>query len=113
MAIANKNSTGVKGFSNLDNLRTVAVHSQMATLDALTKMVDLKVIPSFFGEHTFYWGDWHRDETLGPVRAEHISPAATARKLNMLFTEHTDAPVVLPNALRMVWSIVNRFTRTW
>lgn len=49
------------GFSNLDNYRTVSVHSQMATQEHLDRMVTLKIIPSFFGAHTYYWGDWHRD----------------------------------------------------
>jgi predicted amidohydrolase YtcJ len=30
----------------------------------------------------------------------------------MLFTEHTDSPIVLPNAIRMIWSVVNRLTRS-
>jgi predicted amidohydrolase YtcJ len=58
----------------------------MATIENLNRMVDLKIIPSFFGEHTFYWGDWHRDQTLGPDRAAHISPAGTAYNKHMLFT---------------------------
>jgi predicted amidohydrolase YtcJ len=64
-SVPNKKS----GFSNLDNYRTVSLHSQMASQAHLSKMVALKVIPSFFGAHAYYWGDWHRDETLGPERA--------------------------------------------
>lgn len=74
-------------------------------------MIRLKIIPSFFGEHTYYWGDWHRSETIGE-RAEFISPAKSAANLNMLFTEHTDSPIVIPSAMRMLWSVVNRLTRS-
>jgi predicted amidohydrolase YtcJ len=88
VALSKRNSKPITkgGFSNLDNLRTVSIHSQMATIENLNKMMSLKIIPSFFGEHTFYWGDWHRDETIGPERAVHISPAASARSKKMLFT---------------------------
>ena len=76
-------------------------------------MVALKVIPSFFGAHAYYWGDWHREETLGPERAVQISPAASAINRHMLFTQHTDSPVVVPNSMRLLWTVVNRLTRTW
>ena len=61
-------------------------------------MVKNKIIPSFFGEHTYYWGDWHYTSTIGPIRAPKISPSNTARKNGMVFTQHTDSPVVMPNS---------------
>jgi predicted amidohydrolase YtcJ len=30
----------------------------------------------------------------------------------MLFTEHTDSPVVVPNSMRLLWAVVNRLTRS-
>jgi hypothetical protein len=30
----------------------------------------------------------------------------------MIFTQHTDSPVVLPNTIQILWSVVNRLTRS-
>jgi predicted amidohydrolase YtcJ len=72
----------------------------------------LGVFPSFFAEHTFYWGDWHRTETLGPDRAWFISPTAQALKDGVKFSLHSDAPIVPPVAMHVMWSAVNRVTRS-
>jgi predicted amidohydrolase YtcJ len=92
--------------------RTVAIHAQTVRLDQLEKMKQLGIMPSFFGMHTYYWGDWHRDETLGKERAYFISPAATALKKSMIFTQHHDAPVALPNSIMILYSVVNRISRS-
>jgi predicted amidohydrolase YtcJ len=55
-----------------DDRRTVAIHAQTARYDQLDRMKALKIIPSFFAMHTYYWGDWHRDVTLGKERAYRI-----------------------------------------
>src|SRR5262249_21835516 len=75
-------------------------------------MAKLGIIPSFFSMHTYYWGDWHRDETLGKERAYRISPAASALKRKMIFTSHHDAPVALPNSIRILSSCVTRKSRS-
>jgi predicted amidohydrolase YtcJ len=62
--------------------------------------------------HTYYWGDWHRDSVLGPERASRISPAASALKRGMPFTQHHDAPVALPSSIMILFSQVNRVTRS-
>ncbi|MWB95230.1 amidohydrolase family protein [Flavobacterium sp. GA093] len=92
--------------------RPVAIHAQTARFDQLDKMKTLGIMPSFFGMHTYYWGDWHRDEILGKERAYRISPAATALKKGMIFTQHHDAPVALPNSIMILYSVVNRISRS-
>lgn len=92
--------------------RPVIVHSQVTRQDQLAAYRRLGIFPTFFAEHTFYWGDWHRDETLGPDRAAFISPTAAAQKLGIDFSLHTDAPVVPPSAMHVWWSAVNRVTRS-
>jgi predicted amidohydrolase YtcJ len=92
--------------------RSVAIHAQMARLDQLDAMKELGIIPSFFGMHCFYWGDWHRDETLGAARAEKISPANSALRRGMIFTQHHDSPVAQPSAIRVLSSVVTRRTRS-
>jgi predicted amidohydrolase YtcJ len=92
--------------------RPVMIHAQTSRFAQLDSMKILGIIPSFFSMHTFYWGDWHRDETLGPERASRISPAQTAYKKGLIFTEHHDAPVGLPSSLMIMHTAVNRTSRT-
>ena len=49
--------------------RTVMIHAQTVREDQLDQMKELKIIPSYFSTHTFYWGDWHRDSVFGNERA--------------------------------------------
>jgi len=92
--------------------RTVMIHAQAAREDQLDRMRELGVVPSFFSAHPYYWGDWHRDSVLGPVRAARISPARSALARGIPFTIHNDAPVVPPDAARLLWATVNRLTRS-
>jgi len=92
--------------------RSVLIHSQTIRDDQLDQLKALDIIPSFFSLHTLYWGDWHRQQTLGEARAARISPTASALKKQLIFTEHHDAPVVPPNSLMMLDATVNRVTRS-
>jgi hypothetical protein len=92
--------------------RTVMIHSQTVREDQLDAMKDLGIIPSFFTMHTYYWGDWHRDETLGPERAMRISPLKSALDRGMKFTNHHDGPVGMPSSIMILASAVNRTSRT-
>jgi predicted amidohydrolase YtcJ len=92
--------------------RPVAIHAQTTREDQLDRMKDLGIIPSFMTVHTFYWGDWHRDSVLGPERAARISPQKSALDRGMMFTSHNDAPVTLPNSQMILYSQVNRLTRS-
>ena len=92
--------------------RPVMIHAQTVREDQLDAMKELGIIPSFFGMHTYYWGDWHRDSVLGPERASRISPAASALERGIPFTQHHDAPVALPSSIMVLFSQVNRVTRS-
>jgi len=106
-AVANAEAKFGKG-----DRRTVMVHAQTVREDQLDRMAELGIVPSFFSMHTYYWGDWHRDETLGKERAAHISPTGSALRRGMRFTEHHDAPVALPSALVILHTTVNRTSRS-
>jgi hypothetical protein len=92
--------------------RLVLIHGQVLREDQLDAIKELDIFPSLFPSHTFYWGDWHRDVTLGPDRAARISPTQSALQRGIKFSIHNDAPVVRPHALRLLWSAVNRRTRS-
>lgn len=92
--------------------RNVIIHAQTMREDQLDKAKELKLIPSFFSLHTYYWGDWHIHQTLGLQRAQKISPTGSALRKGILFTEHHDAPVIPPNSMMTLDTTVNRVTRS-
>jgi predicted amidohydrolase YtcJ len=92
--------------------RTVLIHGQTVREDQLDAIQELGIFPALFPAHVFYWGDWHRQVTLGPERAARISPMRSVLKRGMKGTIHTDSPVVLPHSTRTMWSAVNRRTRS-
>ena len=92
--------------------RTVMIHAQTVREDQLDQMKKLKIIPSYFSTHTFYWGDWHRDSVFGSERASRISPTKSTLNRGMPFTVHNDAPIVPPDMIRLLWSTTNRLTRS-
>jgi len=92
--------------------RTIAIHNQVVRPEQLEQMRELDIQPTFFANHTYYWGDWHRDVVLGPKRADFISPQASAWKAGLIPTAHNDAPIVPTDMLRLIWSSVNRRTQS-
>jgi predicted amidohydrolase YtcJ len=98
--------------NGLSSKRTVAIHNQVVRREQLDAMKALDIQPSFFANHTWYWGDWHRDVALGPKRADFISPQATAWTIGLRPTAHNDSPVVPPDIMRLIWSSVNRRTQS-
>ena len=92
--------------------RPVMIHGQTTREDQIDLLKTEGIIPSFFVAHTFFWGDWHRDSVLGESRASRISPLKSAEARGMPFTIHNDSPVVPPDMMRLMWSAVNRTTRT-
>ena len=87
-------------------------HCQYVREDQLDKIAELGVTPSFFVGHVYYWGDRHREIFLGPERAAHISPLASAARRGIRFTVHDDTPVTPVDPLQLVWVSVNRTTKS-
>ena len=94
-----------------NNRRNVLIHGQYVREDQLDSFKDLDVIASLFPLHTFYWGDWHK-EIIGDSLGNTISPTRTALNKGLKITIHTDAPVALPNLIRMVGISVDRTSRS-
>jgi predicted amidohydrolase YtcJ len=98
-------------FRKAQDLRPVLIHGQFLREDQLDSFKALGVIPSLFPMHTFYWGDWHLDHTVGPQAGMNISPTGWARKRGMIFTSHHDAPVAFPDSMRVLDATVTRRAR--
>ncbi len=93
-------------------LRPVLIHGQFLREDQVDSYQALGVFPSLFPMHTFYWGDWHREHTVGPVAAENISPTGWLVDRGMMFGTHHDAPVAFPDSMRVLDATVTRRTRS-
>ncbi len=94
-----------------ENRRDVLIHGQYVREDQLDAFKDLNIIASLFPLHTFYWGDWHK-EIIGDSLGNKISPTRTALNKGLKITIHTDAPVALPNLMRVIWTATNRVSRS-
>lgn len=94
-----------------EDRRNVLIHGQYARFDQIDSLVAMDVIPSLFPMHTFYWGDWHA-QIIGQEKAENISPIKYALEKGAFPTSHTDAPVAFPNLMMILWTTVNRVTRS-
>ena len=96
---------------DVDN-RPVLIHGQVLREDQVEQLKELGIFPSLFPMHTFYWGDWHRESVLGPERAENISPTGWVLERDMMFGSHHDAPVALPDSMRVLSATVTRTSRS-
>ncbi len=96
----------------LKDRRIVLIHGQTLRKDQISRLKELQVIPSLFPMHTFYWGEWHKTSVLGPERAAYISPTRDVLDAGLIFTSHHDAPVALPDSMRVLSSTVTRVTRS-
>jgi len=92
--------------------RPVLIHGQFLREDQIDSFKSLDVIPSLYPMHTFYWGDWHREHTVGPKLSNNISPTGWCVARGMKFTTHHDAPVALPNSMRVLDATVTRRSRS-
>ncbi|MFO1151622.1 MAG: amidohydrolase [Alsobacter sp.] len=95
-----------------DSRRITLIHGQFLREDQLDAVRRLRIFPSLFPMHTFYWGDWHRDHTVGPELADNISPTGWAVKRGMIFATHHDAPVAFPDSMRVLSATVTRRSRS-
>jgi len=92
--------------------RPVLIHGQFMREDQIDSLNTLGILPSLFPMHTYYWGDWHREHTVGPVLADNISPTGWCVKRGMKFTTHHDAPVAFPDSMRVLDATVTRRSRS-
>lgn len=92
--------------------RPVLIHGQFLREDQVDSLKRLNMMPSLFPMHTFYWGDWHREHTVGPQLADKISPTGWCVRRGMKFSSHHDAPVAFPNSMRVLDATVTRRSRS-
>ena len=92
-------------------LRSVIIHSQFMRPDLIEQYAHYGLIPSYFTNHTFYWGDVHVNN-LGMDRAAYTSPIVSTVAADITYTNHTDYPITALDQPFLLWSAVNRVSRS-
>jgi predicted amidohydrolase YtcJ len=92
--------------------RHMLIHCQLASDDHIRRMKKLGVIPSYFVNHVYYWGDRHASLFLGPERAQRIDPLGSSMKEGLMFSLHSDLPVTPVDPIFSIHNAVNRTTRS-
>lgn len=90
--------------------RTSIIHCQFVRPDQLDTIAAWKIIPSFYTEHTYFFGETHI-KNRGKAQAEFISPMRTALSKKIVFANHTDFNVAPLDQLFVLWTAVNRVSR--
>ena len=92
--------------------RHFIVHGQLLDESLMRRMAALGIHVTFFSNHLYYWGEFHRAHTLGAFRAAAMNPAATALRLGLVASAHSDTPVSPVDPLFTLWCAANRVTAT-
>ncbi len=85
-------------------------HCQVCRPEQLQRMAWLGVIPDFFANHIYYWGDRHRDRFLGPERVLDLDPVGSAYRRGLRPLLHSDCPVTPVSPLFNVQCAAARIT---
>jgi predicted amidohydrolase YtcJ len=90
--------------------RTGIIHCQFVRKDQLDRIAEWNIIPSFYTEHTYFFGTTHVKQR-GKEQAHFLSPLKSALDRGILFANHTDFNVAPIDQLFVVWTAVNRLSR--
>ncbi len=94
-----------------DDHRTVIVHSQFQRPDHLPRYAELGLVPAYFTQHTYYWGDVHINN-IGREAANFISPIKAAKEAGLITSNHSDFNVTPLNPFFIMWTSMARESRT-
>jgi predicted amidohydrolase YtcJ len=82
----------LRDFPRWDHRHTVT-HSQLTTPAQYRRMATLGMCANIFSNHLWFWGDQHRDLTLGPDRASRMDAARSALRAGVPISLHSDSPI--------------------
>lgn len=91
--------------------KVTMIHAQFTRKDQIPKYVDYKIRPSYYTLHTYYFADAHI-ANRGPEQAQYISPMRDSIDAGLRPTNHTDFVVAPLDQMFMLWSAVNRISRS-
>ncbi len=105
------NAVKLAGITAEDDRRVVIIHSQFQRPDHLPKYKELGLTPSYFTNHTFFWGDVHI-QNIGEKDAFFISPVKSAMDAGLVYSNHTDFNVTPLDPMFVIWSAISRTSRS-
>jgi len=91
--------------------RHMMIHCQLASRDHIRRMKEVGVVPNYFVNHVYYWGDRHVSRFLGEDRAQHLDPVGSSLHEGLIFSLHSDFPVTPVDPIFSMHAAVNRITR--
>jgi len=92
--------------------RTQLIHVQQVQPDQFDTLKDLDVSMTFQVAHNYYFADYHREFIYGPQRTDRLNPIREAMDHGISSTIHHDAPVHPVDQMMLIWSAVNRSSRS-
>ena len=98
------------GITAKDNKRPVIIHSQFQRPDQLPKYVELGITPSYFVNHTYFWGDVHLINR-GEKETFFTSPIKSAKEAGIITSNHSDFGVTPLDPWFMIWAAMVRESR--
>ncbi len=105
------NAVEKAGITAKDDRRTVIIHSQFQRPKHLPKYIEFGLTPSYFTNHTFYWGDVHI-QNIGKENAFFISPLKSAVEQGLTYSNHTDFNVTSLDPFFVLWTAITRTSRS-
>lgn len=86
-------------------------HFQMAHAEHVRACADSRIAVSVFANHTYYWGDRHRDIFVGPERARRMNALRECVDAGLTTGVHSDSPITDMDILKTLHTAVTRLTR--
>ena len=91
--------------------KVTMIHAQFTRKDQIPKYLEYKIRPSYYTLHTYYFADAHI-ANRGREQAMYISPIRDSIDAGLHPTNHTDFVVAPLDQMFMLWSAVNRISRS-
>lgn len=91
--------------------KVTMIHAQFTRKDHIPKYAAYRIRPSYYTLHTYYFADAHI-ANRGLEQAQYISPMRDSIDAGLRPTNHTDFVVAPLDQMFMLWSAVNRISRS-
>ena len=86
-------------------------HCLLPEKEAIQRMAELGVSPSFHINHLWYYGEALENHIIGQERTGRILPLKAAENNSLIFSLHADQPMFESDPLSLLHTAVNRKTR--
>ncbi|MBU2677716.1 MAG: amidohydrolase [Gammaproteobacteria bacterium] len=98
------------GVTAADDRRPIIIHSQFQRPEQIDQYARLGISPSYFTNHTYFWGDVHL-ANRGPAQTAFISPLKSITEAGIPFSNHADFNVTPLDPFFILWTAMARESR--